>query len=106
MLPDSVAALMFDKFSQLFKIHIIFMMSVVISIIFIQNLVPKSNLILNLSRDVTVFVRYILFVTFRLLHFVRSFYFVRFVTGGNVLLPHFSCRVLYGWLYSLWNSVM
>ena len=35
--------------------------------------------------------------------FVRSF---DFVTGGNVLLQHFSRRVLYRWLYSLWKSVI
>ena len=47
------------------------------------------------------------------LEFVRSFDLVRsfvrsisFAAGGNVLLPHFTCRVLYRWLYSLWKSVI
>ena len=63
------------------------------------------------------FVRSISFVRFRLFDFVRSISFVRFhsfdfvrsnsfVTPGcNVLLPHFSRRVRYRWLYSLWKSV-
>ena len=51
----------------------------------------------------------------RSLHFIGSilFYLVLFhsisfdfVTGGNVLLPHFLRRVLYRWLYSLCKSVM
>ena len=50
-------------------------------------------LILNSSWHVTAFV--CSFVRFRSLR-----------PGGNVLLPHFSRRVLYRWLYSLWKSVM
>ena len=43
----------------------------------------------------------------RLFDFVRSISLdiVRFVTGGNVLLPHFYRRVLYRRLYSLRKSV-
>ena len=44
---------------------------------------------LNLSWHVAAFVRYISFVSLRF-----------------VLLPHFSPRVLYIWLYSLWKSLM
>ena len=49
------------------------------------------------------FVRSISFVRFRSFDFVRPIFFVRFRSlrsGGNVLLPHFSRRVLYKWLYS------
>ena len=44
----------------------------------------------------------------RSLHLVRYILFVRsisFVTGGNVLLPHFLRRVLYRWLHSSCKSV-